>query len=286
MQKLNAMRKKVFLITAIAIGLIAIGFVLFVGMPAIGGPLFFIGIIISLISAGTIGSKFKLLYKEMICREVVEKLFDVEEYIPKKGFDATFVKETHFIPNGNRYSSDDYIRGSYKGCEFERSDVHMQNVSSNGKTTTTVTYFQGSWTIFTLPKKIATYMLIREKEFLSGGRPGGIFSSIPYTEKVKFEDIDFNNRFEVYAEDQHDAFYLITPVFMEKIKELEYMEDGRLIIGIKDEKVHVLFDNRCNAMEPSVWREVSEEDFKTVENEMRKIIRIMDILGLIPENEV
>ena len=84
MQKLNAMRKKVFLITAIAIGLIAIGFVLFVGMPAIGGPLFFIGIIISIISAGTIGSKFKLLYKEMICREVIEKLFDVEEYVPKK----------------------------------------------------------------------------------------------------------------------------------------------------------------------------------------------------------
>ena len=73
---------------------------------------------------------------------------------------------------------------------------------------------------------------------------------------------------------------------MEKIKELEYMEDGRLIIGIKDERVHVLFDNRNNAMEPSVWREVNEEDFKSVENEMRKIIRVMDILGLISENEV
>lgn len=286
MQKLNEMRKKVFLLTAIAIGLIVVGFLLFMGLPAIGMPLFIVGIILSLVSAGTIGSKFTLLYKEMICREVIEKIFAVEEYNPKKGFEAEFVKETHFISNGNRFSSDDYLRGYYKGIAFERSDVHMQNVTSNGKTTTTVTYFQGSWTVFTLPKKIATYMLIREKEFLSGGRPGGFFSNIPHTEKVKFEDIDFNNRFEVYAEDQHDAFYLITPVFMERIKELEYMEDGRLIIGIKDERVHVLFDNRSNAMEPSVWREVSEEDFKIVENEMHKIIRVMDILGLISENEV
>lgn len=286
MQKLNAMRKKVFLLTAIAIGLIVVGFILFMGMPVIGMPLFFVGIIVSLVTAGTIGGKFTLLYKETICREIIQRLFNVEEYNPKKGFDETFVKETHFISNGNRFSSDDYLRGYYKGIAFERSDVHMQNVTSNGKTTTTVTYFQGSWTVFTMPKIITSYMLIREKEFLSGGRPGGIFSNIPYTEKVKFEDIDFNNRFEVYAEDQHDAFYLITPVFMEKIKKLEYMEDGRLIIGIKDEKVHVLFDNRSNAMEPSVWREVSEEDFKIVENEMRKIIRVMDILGLIPENEV
>ena len=134
MQKLNAMRKKVFLLTAIAIGLIVVGFLLFMGLPAIGMPLFIVGIILSLVSAGTIGSKFTLLYKEMICREVIEKIFAVEEYNPKKGFEAEFVKETHFISNGNRFSSDDYLRGYYKGIAFERSDVHMQNVTSNVNT--------------------------------------------------------------------------------------------------------------------------------------------------------
>ena len=63
MQELNAMRKKVFLLTAIAIGLIVIGFLLFMGMPFIGMPLFIIGIVASLITAGTIGGKFTLLYK-------------------------------------------------------------------------------------------------------------------------------------------------------------------------------------------------------------------------------
>ena len=50
MQELNAMRKKVFLLTAIAIGLIVIGFLLFMGMPFIGMPLFIIGIVASRIT--------------------------------------------------------------------------------------------------------------------------------------------------------------------------------------------------------------------------------------------
>ena len=280
MQELNTMRKQAFMGSAIGFGCILIGFLMFMGNPGVGMFLFIGGMVVLIVVSATIGKNFTRAYKEVVCKDVIEKIFDVEEYMPEVGFDEDFVRSTYLISTGNRYSSDDYIRGYYQGCDFMRSDVCMQDVRHSGKTTTTVTLFKGSWTVISFPKKISSYLMIREKEFLSGGRPGGIFSNAPYTEKVKFEDIDFNNRFEVYAEDEHDAFYVLTPQMIERIKELEFMEDGRMTIGIIDQKVHVLFDNGQNAMEPSLWNEVSEKDFERIEDEMRKIVQIMELLGI------
>ena len=39
-------------------------------------------------------------------------------------------------------------------------------------------------------------------------------------EKVKMEDVDFNRMFKIYAENELDAFYILTPNMMEKIKKL------------------------------------------------------------------
>ena len=281
MKELNQLRKQALLWNIFSFGLIAIGFISFMGYPSLGMILFIGGGISLVIVNATVGKTFNQTYKEMICKGVLEQMFHVKAYTPEQGFSKDFVRSTYLIPIGNRYHSDDYIAGSYNGVDFERSDVHMQNHQKTGKTSTTVTYFKGSWTVFTFPKKVSSYMMIREKEFLSNGRPGGLFSDAPTTTKVTFEDIDFNDRFEVYAQDEHDAFYLCTPQFIERIKKLEASHDGRLTIGIMNQKVHVLFYDNTNAMEPSLFKNVSEEDFIHVENEMNQIIEIMDALDLI-----
>ena len=156
----------------------------------------------------------------------------------------------------------------------------MENVQSTGKTTTRVTYFQGSWNVFSFPKKISSYLAIKEKEFLNNGKPGGIFSTAPKTTNVLFEDIDFNERFVVFAQDEHDAFYILTPHFIEKIKEVEKLEEGRLIIGIIDSKIHVLFHNYKNLLNPSIYRVVSDDDYEIIRKEMKLIIKIIETLNL------
>ena len=93
-------------------------------------------------------------------------MFEVDVYNPTHGYDKDYVESTHLIPIGNRYSSDDYMKAKYQGVDFERSDVCMQNVQSTGKSTTIVTYFQGSWNTFTFNKNVSTFLVIKEKEFL------------------------------------------------------------------------------------------------------------------------
>lgn len=157
----------------------------------------------------------------------------------------------------------------------------MQNVQSTGKTTTVVTYFHGSWNTFTFNKNVSTFIVIKEKEFLNNSRPGGIFSNAPKTSKVLFEDIEFNEKFVVYAQNEHDAFYVLSPQFIEKIKKLESEHDGRLIIGIIDNKIHILLDNRQNILEPSIIDDISEADYVKIENEMKTVIEVMKSLDFI-----
>lgn len=280
MQELNKLRIQVLIGNTISFGCIILGFILFTMSP-LGFILFIIGMISSVIVSSTIGKRYTQTYKETICKGVLEQMFEIKAYDPNYGFSKEFVRSTYLISTGNRYKSDDYIAGSYNGIDFERSDVCMQDHRKTGKSSTTVTLFKGSWTVFTFPKNVSSYMMIREKEFLSNGRPGGIFSDAPSTSKVTFEDIDFNDRFEVYAQDEHDAFYVCTPQFIERIKKLEANHEGRLTIGIMNQKVHVLFYNDQNAMEPSIFHEITENDFNSVRKEMNQIIEIMDALNLI-----
>lgn len=283
MDKLNQMRIKVLLGRSVGLGCIILGFLMFFHSPFSGMAMFFIGAVIVLVVSVTAGKNFTKAYKETICREVLERLFEVKEYCPEKGFSEEFVRDTYLTPMGNRFSSDDFISGSYQGNDFIHSDVHIEEHHSDGKNSTTITLFKGSWTVFTFPKKISSYLMIREREFLSNGKPGGLFSKAPKTQKVSFEDIEFNERFDVYAQDEHDAFYVCTPHFIERIKQLEATFEGRMTIGIIDSKLHVLFNNQKNAMEPSVLRKITEDDFVLIENEMQCIIDIMELLNLIPE---
>lgn len=50
--------------------------------------------------------------------------------------------------------------------------------------------------VFEFPKSFGHYLLVREKEFLSNGKPGGWFSGLK-TERIAMESEEFNEKFEV-----------------------------------------------------------------------------------------
>ena len=75
----------------------------------------------------------------------------------------------------------------------------------------------------------------------------------PYTlsesDKIEMEDVDFNQKFDVFAKDKHSAFYLLTPQFMEYIKKL-YNRDDRVYISFDGEKVYFLQSGHGGIFEP------------------------------------
>ena len=281
MEKLNKSRTQTFIASLISGSIVVIAFFSMFIEPMGAFGLFIIGTFAVGFTTSTFLKQYKKEYKSYIVSDVLNKLFDVECYNPTEGFSKDFVSSTHLIPVGNRYTSDDYVKAKYKGIEFERSDVCMQNVQSTGKSTTTVTYFQGSWSIFPFNKNISTFLTVKEKQFLSNSKPGGLFTDAPKTTKVLFEDIDFNEKFVVFAENEHDAFYVLTPHFIEKIKEIEPKFEGRLILGFVDHKLHVLLYNYKNILEPSLSKNITEQDYLKIENDLQEVIDIMKAFELI-----
>lgn len=273
LQKLNEKRKKILVRMLLTLPIILIGFGCFFTSPVMGMVLIFSGAVLMMIFSNN--GNYAEEYKETLVRSVFELYFtDIE--IRKEGFSYDFVKETKLIPCGNTYQSNDEISGSYQGLHFKRSDVCMQEVVHNGKTTTTTTYFSGSWMVFDFPKSFSSYLCVKEKPF-SGGNPGGWFSSI---EKFKMENEKFNRIYHVYGSSQHEAFYILTPHFMEKLMELNDQFEGDLCIGFIDNQIHVLIDSREDSFEPPLFHEITENEIAKIDRQVRVVTRIIDLLNL------
>jgi len=289
LREINEMRKKSLnaqILVFVAITLIFLGMAyLMFSMGMMSFPLMiiaFVGMVILVIYSSRFTTPYVAKYKEWLRKEAIEEYFTVNEYLPDSGFSKDMVSSTYLAPMGNVFKSSDLLVGDYNGCKFERSELLIQDETSDGETTTTTTLFSGSWTIIEYPKSISSYLHISERKWFSS-KPGGLFSSAPRTSKVKFESISFNEKFTVYAEDEKEAFYIVNPAFMEKITELERRVEGDMVIGFIDNKIHILFGNRNNVFTPSVLREVTERDLVPVRNEMQIIVDIIELLKLNDE---
>lgn len=274
LELLNQKRKKVFTVNAICIAIMILGVLLFFVMPMVT----FVIIIITSLAMGALSgvNEYKLMYKTLLVEDIYKQHFEDVSFNFESGYDKEYVANTQLISVGNRYSSDDYISGIYQGVRFTRSDVHMQNVQRSGKTTTTVTYFEGPWMVFDCPKSFTSSTKVAEKEFLNGGHPGW-FSGF---EEIKTESIKFNELFGVYTTNEHDAFYLLTPHFMEKLIELERKFEGKLTVGFINSQIHVLIYNNENALEPSIMNPISEHDAGYIEYQANIIKEICTCLNL------
>ena len=225
--------------------------------------------------------EYKHIYKKAFVEGPFNHAFDKVRCDFKKGISKDVIEATKIIMLGNRYYSNDYISGSYNNVDFERSDVLIQNHTSNGKNSHTVTYFQGRWLIFEFNKKFHFDLQIIGKGFTYSNKRNGFFTSKDNRRrKVEFEDIQFNKDFKVYAQDDFEAFYILTPQFIDTLKNMSNTMDGKFMMGFIDNKLHVAINTGKDAMEPSIFRSIKNTNHGEVEKEINVIINIIEGLNL------
>lgn len=174
---------------------------------------------------------YRRLFKERLVRSELEKQFGDLRYLPEAGIPASSIEQTGMMRMGNRYHAEDYLSGTAGGVPFEQSDVCIQNVTSNGKSTSTVTYFRGRWLIFSFNKRFTHNMLVVSDSFSYAKRPGGFFGK-DRSERLSMESEAFNDAFKVYAQDAHEAYYILTPPLMERLLALERAAGLRAVVRL------------------------------------------------------
>ena len=92
--------------------------------------------------------------------------------------------------------------------------------------------------------------------------------------KIELEDKVFNELFTVYAQSDHEAKYILTPEFIDTLKNMFYAIDGNFMLGFIDNKLHVAINTNKNAMEPSLIKNL----YTTidVQKEIKIIINIIE----------
>lgn len=246
--------------------------------------LLIIGLVITMIVSSKPSKEFKMAYKNTFVLKSLKSVFDDLEYNPERGFDYNVIKNTGMMYMGDRYSSNDYIKGKYKNINVEQADVHIEEevttTDSDGNTTTHYeTLFMGQWMIFDFNKSFSANLQVCGKGFYNAKR-GNWGSSLKY-KKVEMEDAEFNKMFRVYAVDAHEAFYILTPSLMGRIKKLSNSIKGSLLLCFIDNKLHIGISNNKDAFEASVFKKLDESKIiDSIASEIKLITNFVDELNL------
>lgn len=219
-----------------------------------------------------ISNKYRREYKELFVKDALSLAFDNVECNFESGISEEEIEAYGLLVTENRFYSNDYITGMYKGSRFTRSDVTIKKVIHTGKRTTTITTFSGPYMIFEFDKKFNSDVLVKEK----GASHRSSFFFKDELEKVKFESVEFNKKFNVYSKDGHTAFYLLTPQYMEKLMEFDSRFEGVCYFGFINGKFHLALYNNEDMFETSVFTEVDENEINRFSNEIELMKSMMD----------
>jgi hypothetical protein len=146
-------------------------------------------------------------------------------YTPK-GFipRTTFQQSGIFLNKINKYNGDDLISGKIDKTEIIFSEIHAQEMSGSGKDRKLKTIFRGIFFVADFHKDFSgkTFVLTDvAQRFLGAFGEMMQRNNMVRPELVKMENVTFEKEFVVYGTDQVEARYIITPVLMEKMLEIE-----------------------------------------------------------------
>ncbi len=223
--------------------------------------------------------EYSKAYKEYFVLRSLKKYFTELKYDPDTGLEKEIIADTKMIYMGNMYSSDDFIEGKYKDVSFKQADVHIQYDDHDSEKSSTITLFKGRWMVFDFNKEFKSNIQVVQKEF--GFNKLIEDDGISY-KKVEMESDSFNKKFNVYAKNEHEAFYILTPSLMEKLEKLDDNNEGKLLLCFVDNKLHIgLYDDNDSFEPPSCMHKINEEkEMNKTNKDIKVITQFIDELNL------
>jgi len=185
-------------------------------------------------------------------------LFQNLSYQPEGGLTHDEVRNSAVVACGDkrRFESEDMLSGSYQGFRFRYCDVVTACVKGAGKNRRETTLFHGQvihFASFDEIKESAGYLQIFERKFAS--------DIVGWTaeHEIQTENEAFNQRFRVFAADEHNAFYILTPRMLEQITQFANQVDAQIAISFCGSSMFVAIDRLYSILDASFHVPVSKQ---------------------------
>ena len=253
-----------------------------VGFLVLGGALFFLFPFLGLIAG--IGVLYIAIYltklqaaasdfKDQLMSAVLGEFFTKVSHDKHKGLSLVDVMASELLSKPDRFYSNDLIIGEYNGVDFRLSDVTLQRVTSNGKTTTVTTYFRGPVMVFDFHKQTDGKLIVQET------MRGELFTKY---KRIKLESVSFNKTFHTYSTKDQLAFYILTPHFMERLLRLEDEVDGNFYFSFIDGKMYVALYNNKDLFEFNMFGTINGKIYERFYYEIKIVKDLIEELRLNP----
>lgn len=262
-------------------------------------PVSFVGFVALVFWANKARNAYVKAYKQLVSEKVLRACFEDAHYYPEQGFTRMeFENAGVFSLKGHSftYRSEDLIIGRELGVEFKQSDVRVTH-RTGGKHKHTVVDVNGRLVSFQYEKEIQGRVVITSKGFAPQASSVNVYlfgnnldiannpNHVGELKIVSMEDVDFNNKFNVYAADAHSAYYLLTPHVMEYFKAL-YGMDRNLSISFDGEQLYILRSGKGGIFEPPNDKKISiSEEVNKSYRELQEIVRCIEAMHLDDRQE-
>lgn len=225
--------------------------------------------------------KFNNEFKKIFVFNSLSKYFKDLKYLPNGGIREVDIIAYSTLDTADSFSSNDYVSGLYKDIKFEQSDVlirerHEETDADGNTRTVWETIFKGRYMIFDFNKEFKSNVKVVTKRFEANTFPWGKKMS-----NIKMEDVEFNKMFAIFAENDHEAFYILTPTFMEKMKDIYNKLKVPIMFCFLNNKLHVAIDNRDDSFEWNVFKPIDENKInEEITKDIELITNFVDDLDL------
>jgi len=252
----------------------AAAFVLLGQYGFFGALLVFPGII--LIGIGTSNfSKLSRKFKTEVLIDLISTYVDNGQFIPDRGLDIGTVYSTEFVKRADRYHTEDYLSGSMEGVNFISSDVKLEEKhvehTKDGTRTYYETYFLGRIFVFDFNKQFDGSLQVLEH--------GSPVSHTKYA-KVKLESVVFNKKFKTYTTNDHSAFYVLTPHFMEALMKFEQNNKGSISFSFIKNSLYIGINNFKDTFELKMFKKLDDSLFEEFKRDLMVINEVITELKL------
>lgn len=224
------------------------------------------GLLLWLIIVKHAYDKFNLSFKSKYVQQVISSIkgFEKLQYVPKGGFTWDDVRNAAAVNCGDKryYDSEDLLMGEYENIRFQISDVCTRKMVRMSKKNRVEEIFSGQMICldqFDDTKRSNGHIQIFEKKFMSN------MIGWKAENEIHTENEIFNSRFSVFAYDEHNAYYILTPQRMEKIMYFADVMNGQVSFVFRDEKLFVAV-RRDSMFDASIDEPVSKQTKNIIED--------------------
>ncbi len=185
-------------------------------------------------------------------------------------------KKNKLLPSWDRVNFEDRMSGTENGAKFNFCEAHLEreNRDSDGNRSWS-TVFRGILMEVDFHREfLGRTVVLRDAGIFNFKKKAGM-------KRVGLVDPKFEKIFEAYSTDQVESRYLLTPVFMQKLVDLETSVSGKKIrFGFLENKLHIAVEAPNQFEAGSMYKPLTEKTrTEKIMNEISAIYEVINGVG-------